>query len=174
MLQQTRISAAIPYYERFLLTLPDVRALAEVDDEVLMKLWEGLGYYSRARNLKKAAQKVMSDFGGELPRTARELRTLDAERRIENLYKVVYMSRFVGEEFSATVSSVTQFGIFCMLENTCEGLVPMSELGGAFFYDEKNIALRSREGVIRLADTVRIRVEEADIISGKLRFSLVE
>lgn len=103
-----------------------------------------------------------------------ELRTLDAERRIENLYKVVYMSRFVGEEFSATVSSVTQFGIFCMLENTCEGLVPMSELGGAFFYDEKNIALRSREGVIRLADTVRIRVEEADIISGKLRFSLVE
>ena len=77
MLQQTRISAAIPYYERFLAALPDVRALAEVDDEVLMKLWEGLGYYSRARNLKKAAQKVMSEFGGELPHTARELRTLD-------------------------------------------------------------------------------------------------
>ena len=77
MLQQTRISAAIPYYERFLRALPDVRALAEVDDEVLMKLWEGLGYYSRARNLKKAAIRVMTEFGGELPRTARELRTLD-------------------------------------------------------------------------------------------------
>ena len=70
MLQQTRISAAIPYYERFLAALPDVKALAEVSDEVLMKLWEGLGYYSRARNLKRAARKVMSDFGGELPQTA--------------------------------------------------------------------------------------------------------
>ncbi len=77
MLQQTRTSAVIPYYERFLAALPSIKALAEVDDEVLMKLWEGLGYYSRARNLKKAAQKIMSDFGGELPRTARELRTLD-------------------------------------------------------------------------------------------------
>lgn len=77
MLQQTRISAAIPYYERFLRALPDVKALANADDEVLMKLWEGLGYYSRARNLKKAAIKVMTDFGGELPRTARELRALD-------------------------------------------------------------------------------------------------
>ncbi|MBO4980031.1 MAG: A/G-specific adenine glycosylase [Clostridia bacterium] len=77
MLQQTRISAAIPYYERFLRALPDVKALAEVDDEVLMKLWEGLGYYSRARNLKKAAVRVMAEHGGELPQTARELRTLD-------------------------------------------------------------------------------------------------
>ncbi len=77
MLQQTRISAAIPYYERFLAALPDVSSLAAVDDEELMKLWEGLGYYSRARNLKKAAERVMSEFGGELPRTVRELRTLD-------------------------------------------------------------------------------------------------
>ena len=102
-----------------------------------------------------------------------ELRTLDAERRIENLYKVIYMSRFVGEELDATVSSVTQFGLFCMLDNTCEGLVPISELGGSFFFDEKNISLRSRDTVLRLGDAVRIRVEEADIISGKLRFSLV-
>ncbi len=77
MLQQTRIEAVIPYYERFLTALPDVKALAEVDDEVLMKLWEGLGYYSRARNLKKAAQKVMSTYGGNLPKKACELQTLD-------------------------------------------------------------------------------------------------
>ena len=76
MLQQTRIEAVIPYYRRFLKELPDVSALAAVDDERLMKLWEGLGYYSRARNLKKAAELVMRDWGGELPRTAAELRTL--------------------------------------------------------------------------------------------------
>ena len=76
MLQQTRIEAVIPYYRRFLEELPDVSALAAVDDERLMKLWEGLGYYSRARNLKKAAELVMRDWGGELPRRAAELRTL--------------------------------------------------------------------------------------------------
>ena len=76
MLQQTRIEAAIGYYRRFLEALPDVCALAEVEDDRLMKLWEGLGYYSRARNLKKAAQRIVKDFGGELPRTAAELKTL--------------------------------------------------------------------------------------------------
>ena len=76
MLQQTRIEAVIPYYERFLSALPDIAALAEVDDDKLMKLWEGLGYYSRARNLKKAAQQIIERFGGELPGTAEELRTL--------------------------------------------------------------------------------------------------
>ncbi len=76
MLQQTRIEAVIPYYRRFLAELPDVAALAEVDDERLMKLWEGLGYYSRARNLKKAAQVVMRDYGGTLPSSAAQLKTL--------------------------------------------------------------------------------------------------
>ena len=76
MLQQTRIEAVIPYYERFLKAFPDVRALAAAEDDRLMKLWEGLGYYSRARNLKKAAEIVARDFGGELPRRAEELRRL--------------------------------------------------------------------------------------------------
>ena len=76
MLQQTRIEAVIPYYHRFLEELPDVAALAAVDEDRLLKLWEGLGYYSRARNLKKAAETVMRDYGGELPRTAAELRKL--------------------------------------------------------------------------------------------------
>ena len=68
MLQQTRVAAVMPYYERFMRTLPTVHALANVDDEQLMKLWEGLGYYSRARNLKRAAVTVVEDFGGEFPR----------------------------------------------------------------------------------------------------------
>lgn len=76
MLQQTRIETVIPYYERFLAELPTISSLAQVDDEKLMKLWEGLGYYSRARNLKKAAQTVVSSYGGVLPETAEELQRL--------------------------------------------------------------------------------------------------
>jgi A/G-specific adenine glycosylase len=76
MLQQTRIEAVIPYYGRFLDRLPDVQALEDVPEEELLKLWEGLGYYSRARNLKRAAQQVEERFGGAIPRTAAELRSL--------------------------------------------------------------------------------------------------
>lgn len=67
MLQQTRIEAVLPYYTRFIANVPDVAALAAISDEMLLKLWEGLGYYSRARNLKKAAQAVMASYGGTLP-----------------------------------------------------------------------------------------------------------
>ncbi len=76
MLQQTRVVAVIPYYQRFLATLPDVGALAAVEDDVLHKLWEGLGYYSRARNLKGAAIQVMDKFGGQVPTTYDALLTL--------------------------------------------------------------------------------------------------
>ncbi|MGN1015126.1 MAG: A/G-specific adenine glycosylase [Butyricicoccus sp.] len=73
MLQQTRVEAVKPYYERFLTALPTVQALADAPEEQLMKLWEGLGYYSRVRNLQKAARVVCEQYGGELPRTSAEL-----------------------------------------------------------------------------------------------------
>ena len=76
MLQQTRVSAVIPYYERFLRELPDVASLAACDDEKLMKLWEGLGYYSRARNLKKAAIRIVDEFGGVFPSDYKSVRSL--------------------------------------------------------------------------------------------------
>ena len=76
MLQQTRIEAVVRYYERFTQALPDIASLSRVDDDVLMKLWEGLGYYSRARNLKKAAQSIMNDFGGEFPKRYAQIVTL--------------------------------------------------------------------------------------------------
>jgi len=76
MLQQTRVEAVISYYSRFLEKLPDIRSLAEADEETCLKLWEGLGYYSRVRNLRKAAAEVMERFGGELPASADELLTL--------------------------------------------------------------------------------------------------
>lgn len=68
MLQQTRIEAVMGYYERFLKNLPTIQDLAEVDEEKLLKLWEGLGYYNRARNLKRAAQIVQEKYGGQMPR----------------------------------------------------------------------------------------------------------
>jgi A/G-specific adenine glycosylase len=76
MLQQTRVETVLPYFARFLAALPDIRALAEVDDAALMKLWEGLGYYSRARNLKRAARIVVERHGGALPASAGALRAL--------------------------------------------------------------------------------------------------
>ncbi|HBL41107.1 MAG TPA: A/G-specific adenine glycosylase [Ruminococcaceae bacterium] len=76
MLQQTRIEAVIPYYHRFLSALPSVSDLANADEEDLLKLWQGLGYYSRARNLKKAAQVVVEQHGGMLPDDAAALRKL--------------------------------------------------------------------------------------------------
>jgi A/G-specific adenine glycosylase len=68
MLQQTRVAAVIPYYERFLVRFPDVRALAEAPPEDVLRFWSGLGYYSRARNLQKAAQQIVAQHGGEFPR----------------------------------------------------------------------------------------------------------
>ena len=73
MLQQTRVQAVLEYYARFMAELPDVYALAAVGEERLFKLWEGLGYYSRARNLHRAAQVLVNDCGGEFPRTREEL-----------------------------------------------------------------------------------------------------
>ena len=73
MLQQTRVEAVRAYFDRFIAALPNIESLANIEDEKLMKLWEGLGYYSRARNLKKAAIVCVEQYHGELPRTYEEL-----------------------------------------------------------------------------------------------------
>ena len=76
MLQQTRTESVTPYYERFLTRFPDVFTLAAADEEAVLKCWQGLGYYTRARNLHKAAQKIVNDYGGRFPATAEGLRAL--------------------------------------------------------------------------------------------------
>lgn len=76
MLQQTRVAAVLDYYRRFMETLPTVEDLAECDEDRLMKLWQGLGYYSRARNLQKAARQIMESFGGEFPSRYEDIRGL--------------------------------------------------------------------------------------------------
>ena len=69
MLQQTRVDTVIPYYERFLDWFPTVESLADAPEERLLKAWEGLGYYSRVRNMQTAAQQIMSEFEGKFPST---------------------------------------------------------------------------------------------------------
>jgi A/G-specific adenine glycosylase len=70
MLQQTRVAAVIPYFERFLERFPDIHSLAEAPQEEVLRLWSGLGYYSRARNLQRAAQEIVLRHGGVFPRDA--------------------------------------------------------------------------------------------------------
>src|SRR5512144_759488 len=67
MLQQTQVATVIPYFERWLARFPDFRTLAAATEAEVLAQWQGLGYYSRARNLHRAAQHVVKDFGGELP-----------------------------------------------------------------------------------------------------------
>ena len=76
MLQQTRVEAVKGYYARFLTHLPTISHLAEIPEPELLKLWEGLGYYTRARNLKKAAGVIMAEYGGRFPRDYAAIRAL--------------------------------------------------------------------------------------------------
>ena len=76
MLQQTRVAAVLDYYRRFLEAAPTVADLAALEEDELMKLWQGLGYYSRARNLQKAARQIMEEFGGEFPGRYEDIRAL--------------------------------------------------------------------------------------------------
>ena len=161
--QHGHFGLGIEYYCHF--TSP-IRRLSDLATHRIIHkvLFEGKPkemYLSYAKNAATAASEA-------------ELRALNAERRIENLYKVIYMEKYLGCEFDAVINSVTSFGFFAELDNTCEGLVPISELDGMYIFDEKNMSLRSSDKVYRIGDIVKIRVEEADRISGKLRFSVVK
>jgi len=76
MLQQTQVKTVIPYFDNFIKKIPNINSLAKVKNETLMRYWEGLGYYSRARNLKKTAIKILKEYNGRLPSTIEELKTL--------------------------------------------------------------------------------------------------
>lgn len=76
MLQQTTVAAVIPYFRRFIADFPTVQELAAADERAVLRLWQGLGYYARARNLLKAARAIVADHGGRIPRTLEGLRSL--------------------------------------------------------------------------------------------------
>ena len=76
MLQQTQVVTVIPYFRQFIKDIPDIKSLANIQNKKLIKLWEGLGYYSRVRNLKKTAQIITKDFNGKLPDNFKDLVSL--------------------------------------------------------------------------------------------------
>lgn len=76
MLQQTQVSTVIPYFERFIARFPDVQSLAAAPEDAVLHLWTGLGYYARARNLHRAAKRIVEEFGGEFPRTLEQISSL--------------------------------------------------------------------------------------------------
>ena len=76
MLQQTRVDTVIPYYERFMEWFPTLEDFAEADEERILKAWEGLGYYSRVRNLHAAVKEVKESYGGTVPNTLEEISRL--------------------------------------------------------------------------------------------------
>src|SRR5690625_7381475 len=87
MLQQTRVDTVIPYYEHFMTLYPTVYDLAKADPQAVLKAWEGLGYYSRVKNLQHAVQEVVSTYDGEVPSNPKELGSLkgigDRKRGVE-------------------------------------------------------------------------------------------
>ena len=76
MLQQTQVATVIPFFNRFIKSLPSLKKLAYVEEKKLIKLWEGLGYYSRARNLKKTARSIINNFDGKIPKNFDQLKSL--------------------------------------------------------------------------------------------------
>ena len=102
-----------------------------------------------------------------------EIRATAAERDIEDLYRVIYMSKRIGEVYRGTISSVTSFGLFVELENTCEGLVPISSLDGYFEYNERAMTLSCGYTVYALGKQVDVRIVDADIISRKIDMEIV-
>lgn len=126
MLQQTRVEAVISYYERFMKDLPDISSLAKVDEDRLLKLWEGLGYYNRARNLKKAACIIMNEYNGMFP----------------NTYSLIIQLPGIGEYTASAISSIC----FHEKEVTVDGNV--MRVFTRFYNDESNISKLSTKRMI--------------------------
>jgi A/G-specific adenine glycosylase len=105
MLQQTRVVAAIPYYERFLQRFPDVLALASASLEEILRAWSGLGYYSRARNLQKAAQQIVAKHGGQFPARLQDALALPG---IGNYTAAAILSIVFGEKYAVLDGNVAR------------------------------------------------------------------
>ena len=104
MLQQTTVTAVVPYFERFIARFPDVQSLAEAEVDDVLRLWEGLGYYSRARNLHMAAQAVVNEHSGQFPTEVETLRTLPGIGR----YTAGAISSFAFDQPAAIVEANTE------------------------------------------------------------------
>jgi len=101
------------------------------------------------------------------------MRAVSAERAVDDLFKVRYMSSYVGETFDGVVSSVTSFGMFVELPNTCEGLIPLTSMDGYFIYDEVTLTLSCGNKIFHLGDKITVKLISADVVRRKLEFELI-
>lgn len=127
-------------------------------------------------NISDSSSAYLSAFAQKaaVRSTENEQKAVNAERDIEDLYKCIYMQAYLGEEFDAVISSVTNFGLFCELPNTCEGMIPVTKLNGYYVYHEESCSLSCGDSIYRLGDSIRVRVEEIDLISRKIEMSLAD
>ncbi|HKO04092.1 MAG TPA: hypothetical protein VJW51_05065, partial [Candidatus Acidoferrales bacterium] len=140
MLQQTRVAAVLPYYKRFLVRFPTVRALARAPAEDVLEAWAGLGYYSRARNLQRAAKQIVGKHGGRFPRKLEDALELPGVGRYTAaaVLSIAYGAPLavldgnvarVLARLAAVRGDVRQPGRWKQLESTAQQLLPSRTLG---------------------------------------------
>lgn len=127
-------------------------------------------------NISDSSANYMVSFAqrAAVKSSENEVKAITAERDIEDLYKCLYMEQFVGEEFEAVVSSVTNFGLFAELENTCEGMIPITALDGYYVYDEATWSLVCGLQSYKLGDRIKVRIESVDLIARRVEMRLAE
>jgi len=128
MLQQTTVAAVIPYFERWMKTFPDVPALARADEQDVLSLWQGLGYYSRGRNLLRAAREIQERFDGEIPRDVSELRKLPGI----GPYTAAAVASFAFDECVAVLDA----NIIRVVTRLANFKKPVSTAQGKFFLEK--------------------------------------
>ena len=162
MLQQTRVEAVREYYKRFLISLPDIASLAAAPEDVYLKLWEGLGYYSRIRNLHKAAQVVMEEYGGELPGDAEDLIKLPGIGRYTSS---AIASIAFGRKIPAVDGNLLRiFARLCAYEESIKTPAAIKEASDYY------LSLMPEE----MPDVVSMRAERAENLCGDFNQALMD
>lgn len=141
MLQQTTMNTVLPYYERFLKAFPDLKAVANAKEQDLLKIWQGLGYYSRVKNFQKGCRKVLQEYNGHIPKTVFELKKLKG----------------IGDYTAAAIASI------CFNEKraTVDGNVKRV-LARVFYYDKNSQAKEADAFFLKKADALLDRKRPGD------------
>ena len=128
------------------------------------------------QNGEEAATKRYTKFAADSAAMSsdNELKAMNAERDIEDLYKVIFMEKEVGKEFDAVISSVTSFGLFCELENTCEGFIPIEILGDGFKFREETLTLGRGKIQYKLGQLLRVKITDANVLRRKIYMEPVQ
>ena len=103
----------------------------------------------------------------------RERRATEAERDVDDLYKTMYMSDHIGEEYKAVISGVTSFGIFAELPNTIEGIIPIETLFGEYQFDAERFTLTGKNETFRIGDTLQVKISDVDFYRRRTEFRLI-